>query len=1213
VIAIAPGSSMFSIGRIRAVRSAQAMIEFGVLGPLVATREGEPLRVGGGKQRALLAILLLNTNEVISSDRLIDELWGEAPPKTAGKALQVHISQLRKALEPERGTGDTAQLLITKPPGYMLSVEPDQLDLTRFDHLASEGRAALASGEPQRAARLLAEALSLWRGVPLADVAYEPFAQGATPRLEERRLAALEDRVEADLACGRDAELVGELEEQIASEPLRERPRGQLMLALYRSGRQAEALDAYRAARDVLVEELGIEPGRELHRLHEAILKQDPDLDPRQEPAVRPAAEPDAKQDSDSARRTGERFVGRERELGQLTAALEHALEGSGCVYLIGGEPGIGKSRLADELSALARERGARVLWGRCWEAGGAPAYWPWVQALRAYIVDADAERLQARLGARGSEVAQLLPELRDRFPELPVPASPESEGARFRLFDATAEFIKRAADDVPLVLVLDDLHAADAPSLLMLRFIAGELGEAAILVLGTYRDVEVGPDHPLGAALDHLGRQQAADLISLRGLAESEVSSLIEVSAEVAPSRRAVSAIHRGTGGNPLFVEELVQLLVAEDRLEEAAGEGVGRVGIPQGIQEVIGRRLERVSLDCRRTLGVAAVLGREFDLESLAEVTQRPPPELLDALDEAISERIVAEVSGMPHRMRFSHVLIRDVLYEELGASRRRRLHARAGEALENLHAADLDPHLAQLAHQFFAAGPAGDPARALEYARRAGEHAAGQLAYEEAARLYELAIRVLGTAGPTNEATRCELMLALAETRLRAGNEEEAKDTLLGAADVARRIGDSEALGRAALNYGGLTVWMAARADPRLIPLLEEALASLPDSDSALRAKLMARLACAVRDQPDRDRRLPLSEEAVAMARRIGDPRTLAYVLDGLCIILTDPGSLEGFTETAREVVALAEQLGEPERAFTGNLYLACSLLQVGDVEGMRRTLRTMTRIGEELKEPTYRWGSREFEAALALFEGRFDAAEGLMLDAYEVGRHAQRFNALSGYRLQRFLLHRERGGLERWESDLRTGATETPSYHILRSALANLCVEIGRAESARAVFEELARDDFEQVYYDEEFLASMTLLAEVCLSLGDLERAERIHKLLKPHAERNAFGLIEIVLGAVARPLGLLAGALGRTEEAVAHLEQAVEINARMGARPWVAHAKFDLGRTLAQAGEEAAGRSAALVDEALAEYRALEMRPWVGKAERALERLVAPSG
>jgi DNA-binding SARP family transcriptional activator len=214
------------------VRSARAMIEFGVLGPIEASRAGKAIQLGGGKQRALLAILLLNANEVVSADRLIDQLWGESAPETAGKALQVHVSRLRKALEPRRGPGDPGRVLITKSPGYMLALEPDQLDLTRFDRLAGEGRAALAGGDSRRAAAQLHEALSLWRGPPLADIAFEPFAQAECTRLEELRVAALEDRIAADLDCGRHTEVVGELESLIAVDQLRERPRGQLMLAL---------------------------------------------------------------------------------------------------------------------------------------------------------------------------------------------------------------------------------------------------------------------------------------------------------------------------------------------------------------------------------------------------------------------------------------------------------------------------------------------------------------------------------------------------------------------------------------------------------------------------------------------------------------------------------------------------------------------------------------------------------------------------------------------------------------------------------------------------------------------------------------------------------------------------------------------------------------------------------------------------------------------
>jgi DNA-binding SARP family transcriptional activator len=1193
-------------------------IEFRILGPIEASRAGERLDLGGGKQRGVLAILLLNANEVVSSDRLIDELWGESAPGTAAKALQVHISQLRKVLEPERASGDPGRVLVTRSPGYTLSIGAEDLDLTRFDRLAQEGRAALAAGDPGLAASLLGEALALWRGQPLGDLAFEQFAQAEIARMEELRLAALEDRLEADLQRGRHAEVIGELEQLLAAEPMRERPWAQLMLALYRSGRQAEALEAYRRAREALVEKLGIEPGKDLQAMHEAVLRQDPelDLDLTRIPATAPksAAERTAETETAHPAEAGQAFVGRDRELAALGIALDRALAGQGSTHMIGGEPGIGKSRLADELSRIARTRGARVLWGRCWEAGGAPAYWPWVQALRAVIADTDPAALRALAGSRVSEVAQLLPELRERIPELPEPSSPESEGARFRLFDAASEFIRRAAASQPIVLVLDDLHAADTPSLLMLRFIAGEIGEARVLVLGTYRDVEVGPDHPLNAALDDLGRQQAAHLIALQGLDETQVSRLIETSAAVAPSRRAVSAIHRGTGGNPLFVGELVRLLVSENRLEDAAGDGGVRVAIPRGVTEVIGRRLERVSENCRRTLGVASVLGRDFDLETLAEVTQRPAGELLDVLDEAIAQRIVLEAPGAPDRLRFSHVLIRDVLYDELGASRRRRLHTRAGEALETLHHHDVDPHLASLAHHFFEAGPTADPDKALEYAQRAGDRAAAQLAYEEAARQYELGIRVLRTSGTGDDPTRCELSLALADARLRAGAEEEAKEEFLRAAEIARRLGDADSVARAALGYGGLVVWPAARGDPHLIPLLDEALEALPGADSGLRARLMARLSCAVRDQPNRDRGLPLSEEAVAMARRLDDRRTLAYALGAHCVLITDPDSTQRLSEKAREAVRVAEGIGELERAFTGHLYHLCSLLVASDVQGAKSALAAMIRHGEDLRTPTYLWGWAEIDAALALFEGRFEAADELIERAYEAGRHAQRFNAETAYELQRFLLRRELGGLDTCEEKLRAVAIRWPEYHILRAALADLYGEMGRTEEARAIFDDLARDGFAQVYFDEEFLASMTLLADVCALLADSDRAATMYERLLPYADRNAFAMIEIALGCVARPVGVLARTLGRADDSVRHLERAIEINARMGARPWVAHAELELGRALSA--EPAGGdptRATELFRRALREYEAMGMEPWRRRAQRELAELETRTG
>jgi DNA-binding SARP family transcriptional activator len=339
------------------------VVEFRVLGPLEVRRNGESLALGCQKQRSLLAILLLDTNEVVSTDRLIDELWGDKAPETAPKAVQVHVSGLRKVLEPNRSSAE-CELLLTRSPGYLLRLEPEQLDAARFERLASEGREALADGDPGLAATRLRAALSLWRGAPLAEVAYADFAQREIARLEDLRLGVLEDRIQADLESGRHAEIVGELERLVAGEPLRERPRAQLMLALYRCGRQAEALEAYRDAHRTLSGELGIEPNRELKELESRILEQDPELAPPAIPSrPRPQPIPSAEEHADAA--TSESFVGREPELAEFRAALDGAFAGRMSLLLIAGEPGIGKSRLADEASSLAQSRGTTVLWGR--------------------------------------------------------------------------------------------------------------------------------------------------------------------------------------------------------------------------------------------------------------------------------------------------------------------------------------------------------------------------------------------------------------------------------------------------------------------------------------------------------------------------------------------------------------------------------------------------------------------------------------------------------------------------------------------------------------------------------------------------------------------------------------------------------------------------------------------------------------------------------
>ena len=556
-------------------------MEFRILGPLEVLGDGRPVALGGDKQRALLALLVIHANRTLSSERLIDELWAERPPASAAKTLQVHISRVRKALgQPVGEDGDG--VVLTREHGYELRVDSDSVDALRFERLVNEARGELAAGRVSREATLLEEALSLWRGPPLAEFAADRFAELEVARLDELRVGALEELVEAKLALGRHAEVVGELESLIAEHPYRERLRSQLMLALYRSDRQAEALQAYQDARRKLVEELGIEPGERLRELERAILAQDPALilTSVENPATKPPAHPPTIP-----------FVGRERELSELIASLDDACAGRGRLVLLVGEPGIGKSRLAEELIEQARARGVRALIGRCWEAGGAPAYWPWTQALSALVQQVEPGRLRGQLARDGAELVRLFPELRERLPDLPVPTDPHGEGARFRLLVALAAFLRRCASFGPLAIFLDDLHAADEPSLLLLRFIVGQLAGSPILIVGCCRDTELGTG--LAAALSDLTRDPATRRITLKGLNATATARLLEATIGRAPADELAAQVHAETEGNPFFATEIGRLLGSED----SGGDANATLPIPETVMEAVARRLERQS----------------------------------------------------------------------------------------------------------------------------------------------------------------------------------------------------------------------------------------------------------------------------------------------------------------------------------------------------------------------------------------------------------------------------------------------------------------------------------------------------------------------------------------------------------------------------------------------------------------------------------------
>jgi DNA-binding SARP family transcriptional activator len=417
-------------------------MDYRILGPLEASDGERLLALGGARQRAVLALLLLRANEALPRDVIVDELWGEQPPQTAGKVLQNCVSALRKEL-PAGG-----EALRTVGGAYALQVAPGELDRDRFERGLAEGRAALAAGETEEAAEQLRAALGLWRGSPLSDFTYERFAQDEITRLEELHLEAIEDRIDADLGLARHDGLVPELEALVGRHPVRERLRGQLMLALYRSGRQAEALAAYRDARRTLLGDLGIEPGRALQELERAILAQDPELE-----AAKPSRRP-ASPVNQPGRLAAQPLLGRDEELAVLEAGLEDALAGRGRMFIVVGPPGAGKTHLGDEIASRAKARGASILWGRGWSGGGAPPYWPWRQAIR----------------------------------DLPQPQADDSEG-RFQFFEAVTELLRSEAQRSPLMLVLDDLQAADEDSLLLLEFVASEVAEMPALIVALARE----------------------------------------------------------------------------------------------------------------------------------------------------------------------------------------------------------------------------------------------------------------------------------------------------------------------------------------------------------------------------------------------------------------------------------------------------------------------------------------------------------------------------------------------------------------------------------------------------------------------------------------------------------------------------------------------------------------------------------------------------
>jgi DNA-binding SARP family transcriptional activator len=950
------------------------MVQFRLLGPLEAQDGDRLVELGRPKQRALLAALLIHANHVVSLDRLIEELWGEDPPPQAAASLQTYVSNLRRALEPDRPARALSLVLVSQPPGYRLVVGAGDLDAARFAALAEEGHRLLEASRPRAAARVLREGLALWRGPALAEVADEAFAQGERNRLEELRVAALEDRLAADLDLGGHAAVVAELGELAGRYPFRERLAGLWMLALYRSGRQAEALQAFAAARRALAEELGIDPGRWLRQLETGILRQDPGLDwtpPPEEEDEEPGTPPRqagaagaalAASATPGPQAAADELVGRDDQLAALDAILAGARGGRGRMTLVAGEPGIGKTRLAEEAARRAAAAGMQVAWGRCHEGDGAPAFWPWAQVVRQLATGLAPGQLAAMLGPSAALLGQLMPELTEPAPSArPLPIA-DLGAARFQLNQAVAGLLRRLAEARPLLVVVDDLHWADVPSLSLLAFLAAELKDSRLVVVGTYRDVDVMAGRPLAETLGALAREPVVERIALGGLDRADVTRLIGRTIGARPTEPLVAAIADRCDGNPFFITELLRLLQSERQLAAPDATAAARGGIPVGVRDVLRARLARLPAQTSTFLMVAAVAGRGFDLDLIEAVTGLDDEPALDAAEAAVLAGLVIEDDRAAGRYRFAHALVRETIYEDISRARRARLHARVVDALVATRGPEPGP-AAEMAYHCWQAAPVIGAVRALPYLLRAGEQAVAQLAYEAADEQFERALELAAQLPASPQAAEQEIHIAarlgtvrlvvrgfadpdagqaLARARslaVRAGRRGEPADgrwALFVSRLLRSELGPAQELGAELITLG------SERDDPALLSAghwqvgtvalyrgdlqqaqdhLEHALAASRDigpgvpGDAPVELSILCQAYLGVTRayQGHADAALRLTGQAASSARRPGDPFGLVFVLHCDAWAATVTEEVTRVLDSATEAAALVSKHG------------------------------------------------------------------------------------------------------------------------------------------------------------------------------------------------------------------------------------------------------------------------------------------------------------
>ena len=1146
----------------------RTLVEFKVFGGLVADRGGTVVELGGRKQRSVLAALLLELGRPVSASRLEQHVWGDEPPANPETSLQAYISNLRRALEPDRKPREPARLLVTQPAGYAVLVPAEQVDAARFELLARHGLDALRRGDASQAASHLEGALALWTGPVLPELAGHAIVDESANRFDGLRAQVLEHRFEAGLELGEHDALLPRIEAAVAEHPYRERLRAQLAVALYGSGRQRDALASLDDARRVLVD-VGLAPGTELRHLEARILEQDPALDlvstARRVPAVadavpappeRPPSAPAVAERSGSAS-GGSPFVGRDRDLAALLEAAAAAASGIGRAVVISGEPGIGKTRLVEELTARLPD--TTVAWGRCPESGAAAAYWPCIQIGR---------QLEGADAIDGELVSALLPSSPPVVDSVPVPE-------RFSLHATIVDLL--ASSQRPLVLVVDDLQWADPASLRVIEFVAAELRRLPVLLVVTVRPVTSEANQALVDCLGELARSPGSVRLELAGLTAADVAEWLSLRSGSVPAARSADLVRSRTGGNPFFVGEVLALLAGDGNLDGLDSARYGS-GVPAAVQDVVRRRVSRLPAESQQLLAVASVVGRTFDVDVLAEVAGESPLDVLDRIDPALAAGLLSE-TDLPGRFAFSHAIVAETLEAEVAPGRRARLHAGVTHAIATLRAADLDSWLAELAHHAVEGMAAGIAGEAYEWSARAAAQATQQLAHEDAAGHWERAVRALELARPNDVRARYDALLEQGRAWLRVDDVFAGYQALGAAIDLAIALGEPDlaATAGAAMNVDGL--WQSgevALSSAGAVAALERALEVMGPAPTPERAIVLGCLAENAYWLWPTDRLDDISAQSVAVARQLGDPVVLGRALHKRNQTLWRASTLELRGEAAFELLDLiGHQTTTPAVEAMGLFGAAGVQWERGDALAAADLVAQARPIAARLSSPALDTQLDYFQAALDAFFGNLDAAEENADRAHEVYRRTRRWiaDAIHAGNLLTTLVEQDRTD----ELDAAGQQLMATDYRpFFQEGYALALVWQGRLDEA----ERVVQGQLPPLI--DTWMTVGVLAGAACTraALGDLEGTKTLRDQLLPYQGRLATVGTGPAFGDVHGALSEIARAGGDVDEAVRHADASVAVLTHAGSGPLLTRAllrRAELRPETAAADREAAAR------------------------------------